>query len=53
MNAEERLEVVLDKLRSDLHDKNNTLTDAERREYIKELTSIVNQRQEELGEKHE
>lgn len=50
MNAEERLEVVLDKLRLDLHDKNNTLTDAERCEYVKELTSIINQRQKELGE---
>ena len=53
MNAEERLEVVLAKLKSDLHDKNNTLTDAERLEYVKELVSIANQRLEELGETHE
>ena len=53
MNAEERLEVVFAKLRSDLQDKNNTLTDAERLEYVKELMSIENQRREELGEKHE
>jgi hypothetical protein len=53
MNAEERLEKVLAKLKSDLHDKNNTLTDAERLEYVKELVSIANQRLEELGETHE
>jgi hypothetical protein len=53
MNAEERLEKVLAKLKSDLQDKNNNLTETERLEYVAELMSIVNQRLEELGETHE
>tara|TARA_R110002126_G_scaffold81792_1_gene201190 strand:+ start:144 stop:329 length:186 start_codon:yes stop_codon:yes gene_type:complete len=50
MNAEEKLEKVLAKLKADLQDRNNTLTDAERLEYVKELVSIEKQRRKELGE---